>query len=135
MTKERNKAFVSRFLDELDRDVTAVEEFFAPNCLAHLPGNSEPTNREGFKGFVTLFYAAFPDLTHKVEDQIAEDDKVVTRVTAHGSHQGHFQGIAPTGKEVMITDIMITRITEGKVVELWAQFDVLGLFQKPGVSL
>jgi predicted ester cyclase len=135
VTKEPNKAFVTRFLKELDKDLTAVDEFFSPNCLAHLPGSSEPTNREGFKHFVTLLYAAFPDLKHTVEDQIAENDKVVTRLTARGSHRGDFQGIAPTGKEVTIKDIMITRIKGGKVLELWAQFDVLGLLQQLGVLL
>jgi len=135
MTTEQHKVFIRRFLETLDRDLTAINDFFSPDCLSHLPGRATPTNREGFKQFVTLLYAAFPDLKHTVEDQIAENDKVVTRVTARGSHQGHFQGIAPTGKEVMITDIMITRIKGGKVLDLWAQFDVLGLLQQIGVFL
>ena len=124
---------MNRFLEELDKDLTAIDIFFTPNCLAHLPGSSEPTNREGFKQFATLLYAAFPDLHHTVEDQIAENDKVVNRVTARGTHQGYFQGIAPTSRQITIADIFITRIKEGKVIELWAQFDALGLLQQLGV--
>ena len=133
MTIDPNKGFMSSFFEELDKHSTAVDTFFSPNCLAHLPGNPEPTDRKGFKEFVALLYTAFPDLHHKVEDQIAENDKVVGLVTARGTHQGDFQGIPPTGKEVKITDIIITRIQTGKAVELWAQFDALGLLQQLGV--
>lgn len=82
---------------------------------------------------MALLYAAFPDLHHKVEDQIAENDRVVSLVTVRGTHQGDFQGIAPKGKQMIITDIIIARIKGGKAVELWAQFDALGLLQQLGV--
>ncbi len=124
---------INLFLEELGKDLTAIDVFFAPNALAHLPGSPEPTNREGFKQFVAMLYTGFPDLHHTVEDQIAENDMVVNRVTARGTHQGYFQGIAPTSKQITIADIFITRIKEGKVIELWAQFDALGLLQQLGV--
>ena len=133
MTTEKNKAIIYRFLKELAKDLTAIDTFFAPDAFAYLPGIPEPTNREGFKHFVSLLYTAFPDLRHTVEDQIAENDKVVNRVTVQGTHQGYFQGIAPASREITITDILITRIKEDKVVELWAQFDALGLLQQLGV--
>ena len=133
MTINQNKAVMRSFLEGLDKHLTTIDIYFSPTCLAHLPGSPEPTDREGFKRFVALLYAAFPDLHHKVEDQIGENDKVATLVTAHGTHQGDFQSIAPTGKRMIITDIIITRIMGGKVVELWAQFDALGLLQQLGV--
>ncbi len=138
MITQKNKVIVRRFLEELDKDLTAVDEFLVPNCIAHLPGNPEPTNRDGFKQFVSSLYTAFPDLHHMLEDQVTEDNKVVSRVTARGTHQGDLQGIAstvsiaPTGRQIKITDIIITYIKEGKIVELWAQFDVLGLLQQVG---
>ena len=116
MTTETNKATINRFLKELGKDLTAIDVFFSPNALAHLPGSPEPTNREGFKQFVTLLYTAFPDLHHTVEDQVAENDKVVNRVTVRGTHQGYFQAIAPTNRQITITDILIARIKEGKVI-------------------
>jgi predicted ester cyclase len=133
MVIDQNKNFMRSFLEELDKTLTAIDTFLSPTCLAHLPGNPEPTDREGFKQFVTLLYTAFPDLQHKVEDQISENDKVVSLVTACGTHQGDFQGIPPTGRQVIIADIIIIRIQTGKAVELWAQFDALGLLQQLGV--
>ncbi len=130
MTADQNKTLIYRFLAELDKRPTAINEFFAPGCRAYLPGSPEPTDLEGFRQFVALLYTAFPDLQHKVEDQMAEHDKVVSLVTAWGTHQGDFQGILPTGKHAIIKDILITRIKEGKIVELWAQFDALSLLQQ-----
>ncbi len=131
--QSQNKAIMRSFLEELDKHLTAIDTFFSPTSLMHLPGNLQPTDREGFKHFVASLYTAFPDLHHKVEDQIAENDKVVSLVTARGTHQGDFQGVPPTGKQVVIADIIITRIEAGKAVELWAQFDALGLLQQLGV--
>jgi predicted ester cyclase len=132
MEIDQNKNFMRRFLQELDKNLAAIDTFLSPSCRTHLPGNPEATDRAGFKEFVGLLYTAFPDLHHQVEDQIAENDRVATRVTARGTHRGDFQGIPPTGREVIIADILITRIREGKAVELWAQFDALGLLQQLG---
>src|SRR5262249_59810614 len=70
---------------------------------------------------------AFPDFRLTIEDQIAEGDKVVTRVTFSGTHSGEFRGIAPTGKQVKYSGIAIDRIVDGKVVEMWHVAETLGL--------
>ncbi len=80
-----------------------------------------------------MLYTAFPELHHTVEDQIAENDKVVNRVTARGTHIGYFQVIPPTSRQITIIDILIARLKQGKVTELWAQFDALGLLEQFGV--
>jgi len=64
---------------------------------------------------------------------IAEGEKVVSRLTVHGVHQGDFQGIPPTGKAVMQTGIDILHLAGGKVIERWGEFDNLGLMQQLGV--
>jgi predicted ester cyclase len=135
MNTEQNKALIRNFLIELDKGLDAVDRFFSPDCLVHLPGAVSPANREGFKAFIGMLYTAFPDLRHSIIDQFAEYEKVANLVSAHGTHRGAFQSIAPTGKAVIITDIVIARVMGEKVVELWAQFDVLGLLQQLGVSL
>jgi len=61
-----------------------------------------------------------------IEDEIAEDDKVVARVTMHGRHLGEFLGRQPTGKEFAAKQIHIWRIQEGKVIEHWSVRDDLG---------
>ncbi len=135
MNTEQNKAVMRNFLIELDKGIDAVDRFFSPDCLVYLPGTVSPTNREGLKAFIGMLYTAFPDLRHSIIDQFAEYEKVANLVSARGTHRGAFQSIAPTEKAVVITDIFIARIMDERVVELWAQFDVLGLFQQLGVSL
>jgi steroid delta-isomerase-like uncharacterized protein len=82
---------------------------------------------------VTMFLSAFPDLHWTIEDAVAEGNKVVLRLTARGTHRGAFQGIPPTGKQVTVTGIIISRLADGKIAEEWANRDVLGLLQQLGV--
>ncbi|HEY3278667.1 MAG TPA: ester cyclase [Syntrophorhabdaceae bacterium] len=127
-----SKTIVERFLKNLDKNLNAIDEFFSPGCRAYLPGNSLPVDREGFKGFVDMLYTAFPDLHHEIEHQIGEEKEVASLVTVRGTHKGEFQGMSPTGKEVIFTDIIMARIEDGKFVALWAQFDVSGLLRQLG---
>ncbi len=83
------------FLEKLDKDISAIDEFFIPDCIAYLPGFPGSTNREGFRQFVAMLYTAFPDLHHTMEDQIAENDMVANHVNVCGTHRGDFQGIPP----------------------------------------
>jgi predicted ester cyclase len=72
---------------------------------------------EEFKEAIRAFRKSFPDLHFTVEEMIAEGDKVAYRWTAHGTHQGEYDGIAPTSKIITATGISIIRIDDGKVVE------------------
>ena len=79
------------------------------------------------------FRKAFPDPNFwGTADLIAEGDKVVGLVTARGTHQGEFMGIAPTGKPVSFNAIDVVRIAGGKIVERWSQADNLALLQQLG---
>ncbi len=81
-----------------------------------------------------MFYAAFPD-AHAVEELIGEGDLVVCRSTVRMTHKGEFQGVAPTGYEVTVTTICIGRVAGGKLVEVWAEGDMLGVMQEIGAIL
>jgi predicted ester cyclase len=81
---------------------------------------------------MAMFREAFPDSYFTVEDMIAEGDKVVTRKTFHGTHEGEFIGIPPSGKTVTIELIDIVRISEGMVVEHWFIGDNLGMMRQLG---
>jgi predicted ester cyclase len=83
--------------------------------------------------FFKLLFNAFPDLEVKTEDLIAEEDRVVERLTLRGTHKGTFMGAAPTGMHVSWGFINIYRIADGKVVELWSEGDHLGLMQQIGL--
>lgn len=139
MSAEENKALVRRYLEQVDiGDVAVVDEFIGLNYADHNPPPF-PGLAPGIKGARQAFVlalAAFSDFHHTIEDQIAEGDKVVTRISAYGTHTGELLGIPPTGKHVTMTGITIHRIANGKLVEHWAQIDALGLLQQLGaVSL
>ena len=135
MSIEENKALVRRCIEDVfnKKNITSLDEFLAPNVVHHSLPPGVPQDREGFKQFVSMVLAAFPDFHITVEDMIAEGDKVVARATTGGTHKGEFIGIPPTGKQATWTEIFIWRIDGGKAVEMWAELDQLGMMHQLGV--
>jgi steroid delta-isomerase-like uncharacterized protein len=97
-----------------------------------LPPDVPPT-REGAKQFAAAFWQAFPDGRMEVDAQIAEGDLVVTRWTATATHLGDLLGIPPTGQSVVVSGINVDRVAGDKIVEVWSQFDQVGMLQQLGV--
>ena len=135
MPIEDNKALSRRFLEEFwnQKNLAAVDALLAPEYINHIGPHRLPAGREGLKSLASIYLTAFPDLHFTIEGQFAEGDRVVTRLTVRGTHQGNLQGIAPTGKSIVITGIAIDRIASGKIVEGWANFDEVGLMRQIGV--
>jgi predicted ester cyclase len=135
MSTEDNKAIVRRFYEEVlnQKKRAAIEEFIDPNQVDHAAPPGISGGIEGAKQGIAMYLTAFPDLHFTVEDMIAEGDKVVSRFTVSGTHQGEFMGIPPTGKQVTATGIEIIRIAGSKFVEHWMELDALGLLQQLGV--
>ena len=135
---EKNKAIVRRLYEEVinKRNMAVVDELIATNYIDH-DKNPELVARDpkSFRQVVTMLLTAFPDMRVTVEDQVAEGDKVASRFTMRGTHKGEFMGIAPTGNDVAFGDLVIMRVEEGKIVELWAQLDYLWMFQQLGMEL
>ena len=132
---EENEAVVRRYFQEIldGGNLDLVDEIFDPQYVLHDPGSpQEVRGLEGTKRYVGMFRSAFPDIAHTIEDQIAEGDRVVTRLRAHATHEGELMGIPPTGKEVTIEGISIWRIADGKIKECWFNYDALGLMQQLG---
>lgn len=96
-----------------------------------LPGG-EVQGIEAFKKVLAMFRSAFPDLHITVEDQIQENDKVVTRFLITGTHSGELMGIPPTGRRFSIGGISIIRFEQLKATEEWIQEDGLGLMRQLG---
>ena len=121
--QEKNKALVRRFVEaQWEKDLSALEEILAPDFIDHsvLPGQG--TTREDFLQDVAEDQAASSDAQLSIEDQMAEDDKVMTRLAIHGSHdQEMFTGVPPTGAELKFTGIIINRVVGGKIVEEWSE--------------
>lgn len=132
MSTEANKALVRRLIEEVwNKGHLAVADEVVASTLVR---NGRVMTPADYKQAAVRLRAAFPDLHELIEDQIAEGDQVVNRETVRGTHQGEFQGIAPTNRQVTFTAIGIFRIEAGKVVEIWSSSDTLGLQRQLGGS-
>jgi steroid delta-isomerase-like uncharacterized protein len=134
MSTEENKAIMRRIFEVFNTgNLALAEEVLAADIVDHqAPPGIEP-GLAGFKQLVTMFRSAFPDIQMTIEDIMAEGDKVVTRSTMRGTHQGEFMGIPPTGKQFTATSIDIVRFAGGKGVEHWGNSDDLGMLQQLGI--
>ena len=117
--EEENKALVRRLFEAEDKgDLDALEELLASDFVDHslLPG--QVPGREGYIQSVAEEHASYSNVRTNIEDQVAEGDKVISRLTINRIHdRGEFMGIAPTGTELKTTAIVIHRIAGGKIVE------------------
>ncbi len=135
MSAEQNKAIARRGYEAINQNnLDALDEVVASDIIDRDPAPGQAPGLEGVKQWFSSMHIAFPDFQMNVEDMIAEEDKVVTRVSTSGTHQGEFMGIDPTGNRVTITGIDILRVNaDGKIVEHWGNFDDLGMMQQLGV--
>ncbi|HKF80330.1 MAG TPA: ester cyclase [Thermoleophilaceae bacterium] len=133
---EQNKAVARTFFEvfetgELDR----LDDMVAADAVDHDPYNPHgDEGLEGMKKTVTMYREAFPDLSFTIDDQIAEGDKVVTRWTGRGTHQGELMGAPATGRTSTVIGIGIDRFEDGMIVEAWGCWDALGMFQQLGLT-
>ena len=134
MSIEENKAIVRRFFEvgPSKGDLVAANELLSPNFSLHTPLPSAP-GVQGIIDTITTCRVAFEHLDVKVEDMVAEGDKVAARFVANGIHQGSFMNLPPTGRPITMTGIEIFRIENGKIAELWAEANLLGLMQQLGI--
>jgi steroid delta-isomerase-like uncharacterized protein len=132
---ETNKTIARRYVEELwnRKNVALADELIAPNCVLQDPATPNlGTGPAGVKQLYNTYVTAFPDTQFKIEDLIAEGDKVVLRWSVRGTHKGKLEDIAPTNKTVTVTGIDIMRISNNKIQELVANWDALGLMQQLG---
>ena len=129
-----NKALVRRVIDEaLNKgNLAVVDELVAPSYVYREPTAGEVRGPDGLKKMVTMYRNAFPDLRITIDDQIAEANRVVTRWTGRGTHKGELMGVAPSGQQVTVMGILITRLADGKIVEEWENYDALGMMRQIG---
>lgn len=134
MSADENKALARRIHELLDtRNMEALKEIADPMLVNHTPRPGQASGVAGVLDVVRTWFHAFPDVGQRIEEQIAEGDKVVTRYTWWGTHRGEMVGIAPTGRRVRVSGIEIHRVNEGKVTDIWRIEDSLSLMQQLGV--
>jgi steroid delta-isomerase-like uncharacterized protein len=130
---EENKAIARKFLRmfELD-DPSMADEIVAADYYNH-DAPDPRIGSEGLKAFVAAFGSALPDAQVKIEFQVAEGDRVVSRYTWSGTHKGEWFGVPATGKRVSWTATATMRVAGGKIQEVWLNLDQWGLMQQLGV--
>ena len=132
MPAEENKALVRRAWEGVSQaNLDVIEEVYTADLVWHEP-DEDIRGIEAARQFVAMYLDAFPDARITVEDMIAEGDKVVSRWTFRGTHQGKLFGIAPTGNQVTGTGITIHRFEGGRIAEEWEIPDNLTMMQKMG---
>jgi predicted ester cyclase len=116
--EEKNKALVRRFFEEVFKrgNLDVADELLAPDFLWKLP--EKDAGIEDYKRWVAKQLASSSDLHFNIEEQIAEGEKVVTRLIGSGTHdQKQFGEFTPSGVRITIEAIIIHRVVEGKIVE------------------
>jgi len=136
MSLEENKACVRRFIGAFAQsDLDAIVAEVTPDFIDHDPPGGVPIRLEGMKEFARMMFTAFSAIENRVEDLIAEGDKVTIRFTVNATHRGPYLGIAATGRRVSWQIIDIFRLKEGKIAERWGQGNVLGLLKQLGAQI
>jgi steroid delta-isomerase-like uncharacterized protein len=134
MSAEENKALVRRWFEELDRhNLDIIDELLAADYVDHSPGlPDQPPGREGVRRTSLAMIEAFPDAVHAIEEQTAEGDKVMTRMTTRGTFVREVLGFKPTGEMVEVSGVAVHRVADGKLVEHWAHLDMAGFMRQIG---
>jgi steroid delta-isomerase-like uncharacterized protein len=131
MSAEENKVLARRSWETVD-DPDRLDEVYAHDVIWHNP-EGEVRGIEEARQFADMYKTAFPDMSATVEDVIAEGDKVVTRVTLRGTHQGEIEEFGPPiERQVEVEGLSLHRIEGGKIVEEWNSYDNLSLLQQLG---
>jgi steroid delta-isomerase-like uncharacterized protein len=130
-----NSSLIRRWFEEVWNcgHMETVDEMASPDVIGH--GQAQHATDIGlreFKPFVTALRSAFPDLKVTIDYTIEQGDKVAARWTATMTHKGEFLGMAPTGKKAIITGTTTQKISNGKIIEGWDNWDQLGLLVQIG---
>jgi len=135
MSAEENKNIVRRTFEEIfnQGNLALADAWVAATFVNHATPDIMLPGPESLKEHVVLLRIAFPDLHFTVEDLIADEERVATRVTFEGTHRGVFRGFPPTDKSFIQSQMHMVRFVKGKVVEHWAVRDDLGLMQQLGI--
>lgn len=133
MMLEENKALVRAFYHAFDQqDIEKGRSLMSEDVIAKGLDALPRQGIDAIMAYGNAMFTAFPDGQHTLTEVIAEGDKVVTRGTFQGTHQGKMMGLPPTGQRVAFSVIHIDRIANGQIIEHWGQADVFGMMQQLG---
>jgi steroid delta-isomerase-like uncharacterized protein len=130
----QNTEIVRRFEHAFaDNDVATIDELCDPGLVDHNPVPGMGSTLADFKATIAGYKNAFPDLSVEVGAIIGEGDTVASRWVGTGTHQGDLPGIPATGKRVRIEGMNFYTLSNGRITEVWTQYDGVGMLQQLGV--
>jgi steroid delta-isomerase-like uncharacterized protein len=141
--QEQNKATLQRFIEAVnDHDLYALDALMQPGFVRHSQATAplEIRSLDAFKAFLRRDQAAFPDAHQEAAMTVAEGDKVAVYMTLTGTQEGPFGPFPATGRRITVPFLGILRFEEGKIAEMWVEWDnlnvltQLGLFSPPGMG-
>jgi steroid delta-isomerase-like uncharacterized protein len=134
MSTEQNTEIATQFAQVWGRgSLSTIDELASPDLVVIYPVLPAPVHGpEGFKEVIRGVHAGLPDAELDIHETVAQGDRVALRWTLHGTHEGTFAGVPPTGQQVRLDGITIYRLADGKVVEERGQEDALGMLQRMG---
>jgi len=126
-------SWIRRFYADLFTDIDAALKCVSADYVDHndLSGSCGP---EALRSHVHGLLTTFPDFVMQVEDCVIEGDRIVTRVTGRGTHEGEWMDIRPTGRVIRVKGINIDRIRDDLIVEHWGEADTIGMLMQMGVD-
>jgi steroid delta-isomerase-like uncharacterized protein len=115
-----------------------IDELTTKDAVSHGLSTVEGDNVRGpasFKPFYQRLKSAFPDIHFTVDDVLSEGDKIAARISVTGTHTGLGLSLPPTNRPVELRGIVMARTRDGKIAEVWNNFDFLSLYQQLGLKL
>ena len=130
-----NSKVINYFIEEVinNKNLDAANEIVSEDFIEHIPFPRQEQGREGLKFVLASMFTGFPDMHWTVDEQVSEGEKVVTRFTWTGTHQGDFMGIPATNKSVEVWGVVIDVVKNGWFSESRIIMDTVGLLTQLGV--
>lgn len=132
MSSAEYKDLVHRYYEALWNrwDIALADDLLTESVTFRGSLGVSVRGRAGFKEYVRTVRRAFPDFHNRIEELIAEGDRVVARLTYTGTHRGELFGIGPSGRRVSYAGVALFRVVDGRIAGGWVLGDVHGLVQQ-----
>ncbi|HZW57555.1 MAG TPA: ester cyclase [Nitrososphaerales archaeon] len=128
---------LTRFYHEFwnERRFEILDELVAQDCQLHFAEHSHSICSEKSRKVQREWVRSFPDLKFTVHNIVEEGDLSAVRLTFEGTHEEEFEGLAPTNKHIRVTEMLFAKVRDGKICEMWEDYDKLGMMQQLGYAL
>lgn len=133
MSAEENKAVVRRFITQVfeNGQVEAVDELVSPDFMMHSGPDARP-GPQPLKDAMARVKQGLSQVSMRIDDLVAEGDKVAVRLTAHACQSGEFMGMPPSHRDYTVSEMHLFSVKDGKISEHWAVVDFLSIMKQLG---